>query len=82
VYLIDQSLEVHRHRVPTTAGGVASPGRAFAGASIEKRDGAGGADGGGGRTCAASSDARLGLPAGGVVFDEEAAPRFIDPRRR
>lgn len=81
VHLVDQPLEIHRHRAPTSAGGVASPGRAFAGASIEKRD-AGGADGGGGRTRAASSDAWLGVLASGVLFDEEAAPRFIDPRRR
>jgi len=56
VHLADEPLQVHRHRAPTAAGGVASPGRAFAGASIEKRD-AGGADGGGGRARAASSDA-------------------------
>lgn len=56
MHLTDQSLKIHHHRAPTAAGDVASPRRAFAGASIEKRD-AGDANGGGGRTCAASSDA-------------------------
>lgn len=95
VHLADEPLKVHRHRAPTSAGGVASPWRAaFAGASIEKRDGAGGsADGGDGRRtrAASSSDARLtDFPAdGGVLLLLRggggevvvAASRFIDPRR-
>lgn len=53
VYLCDQSLEIHRHRVPTGVR-VASPGRSLVGSStVEKRDA--GAKGGGSRARAASS---------------------------
>lgn len=38
VHLIDQPLEIHRHRVPATARVVTSPGRSFGRPAIEKRD--------------------------------------------
>lgn len=53
VHLCDQSLEIHRHRVPTGAR-VASPGRSLAaGSTVKKRDACG--EGGGSRARAASS---------------------------
>lgn len=64
VHLGDQSLEIHRHRVPTRVR-VASPGRSLAGSStIEKR--VAGVEGGGSRARAASSSGCVSLRFVGV----------------
>lgn len=64
VYFSDQSLEIHRHRVPTRVR-VASPGRSLAGSStVEKR--VAGAEGGGSRARAASSSGYVSLRFVGV----------------